>query len=542
MATLDNTAGLPAPIAQIFALDGRRKMALLTGIALAIALLVGSWMWSRAPDYAVLFANVSEKDGGAILQALTQQNVPYRFNEGGGAILVPSDRVHDVRLRLASQGLPRGGHVGFELMDGLKLGVSQFAEQVSYQRALEGELARSIQTLSAVAGVRVHLAIPRQSGFLRNEEKPSASVVVNLHPGRKLEPAQIAGIVHLVAAGVPELSASQVTVVDQSGNLVYAREGGDITQTLDANQLKHRREIETSAVQRIESILQPIMGAGNVRAQVAADIDFDQVEQTAERYKPNQAGEASIRSQQVNETSQAAAGPGGVPGALSNQPPAPATAPIVQPSGGTGTPATASAGNGSGGRRDSTTNYELDKTVQHTKQSVGKIRRLSVAVVVNHKVDTLPDGKTKSSPLSAAEIKQITDLVKEAVGFDAERGDTVNVANSPFRQGLHEQVADTPLWRDPGVIGTAKEVGRLLLFLAIVAIVFLKVLKPLVKSVLEGAKQHARRDAPDDTPQLPGQQELIPAYEQKLLSAREMAKSDPKLVASVIREWVGGHE
>jgi flagellar M-ring protein FliF len=324
-------------------------------------------------------------------------NVPFKFSESGGAILVPQQQVHELRMRLASQGLPKGGLVGFELMETQKLGMSQFIEQINFQRALEGELSRSIQSLAAVQGARVHLAIPKQTGFMRDDQKPSASVVLNIHPGRNLDPNQVGGIAHMVASSVPHLPAANVSVIDQSGNLLSSEKTGGRGAGLDATQLKYVQEIESSYVRRIETILAPLLGPGNFRAQVTADVDFSQSEQVAETYKPNPAPETSIRSQQVSENASGSPQAAGVPGALSNQPPVPATAPLTAPPapgtpgaaagapGATTTAAAAAAANTAAGRRDATTNYELDKTIRHVRQPVGAIKRLSMAVVLNHR-------------------------------------------------------------------------------------------------------------------------------------------------------------
>lgn len=314
MAVSPEPGRFPA-ISQLFA--PQHLGTLLTAAAI-IALAVGAWLWSQTPDYRVLYTNVSDHDGGDIVAALQQMNVPYRFAEGGGAILVPATHVHEARLRLASQGLPKGSLVGFELMENPKLGASQFLEQVNYQRALEGELARTIQSLSAVAGARVHLALTKPSVFVREQQKPSASVLLNLQPGRTLDALQVSAIVHLVSASVPDLPMKNVALIDQNGNLLTAEPTGQNANALDATQLKYLHELETTYAQRIESILTPITGADNVRAQVTADVDFSQSERAEEIYKPNQnPTDAAVRSQQTSESnSPTPTTAGGVPGAL----------------------------------------------------------------------------------------------------------------------------------------------------------------------------------------------------------------------------------
>lgn len=518
---------------------------LLTFISLALvaALAFAGWTWVRTPAFAVLFSNLSERDGGNIVNALQQMGVAYKFSESGGAILVPQNQVHDARLKLASQGLPKGGLVGFEIMETQKLGLSQFIEQINYQRALEGELSRSVQALAAVQGARVHLAIPKQSGFLRDELRPSASVLLNLHAGRTLEPGQVAGIVHLVAASVPHLPTANVNVVDQNGNLLSADAGRRDGAGLDATQIKYMHDLEASYVKRIEHILLPIVGPGNLRAQVTADIDFSQAEQVAETYKPNPAPDSSIRSQQISEAGTGGATAAGVPGALSNQPPAPATAPITTPPA-AGTPgATAAAAPlPAGARRDATVNYELDKTIRHVRQPNGAIKRLSVAVVVNHRKDTAQDGKVSFKPLSAKEMTQINDLVKEAMGYNKDRGDTLNVANSPFTGPDKEIAPDTPVWKNPTLIGWAIEGLRYLLFAGLAGYLFFGVVKPFLRRLMERATAipEPAAEAGEFAGAAAGAAGGVADYNQKVEAARNLARQEPKAVANVIKEWVGG--
>ena len=516
----------------------QQKLLSLISLTLVATLAFAGWNWVRTPAYSVLFSNLSERDGGSIVNALQQMAVPYKFNESGGAIMVPQNQVHDARLKLASQGLPKGGLVGFEIMETQKLGLSQFIEQINYQRALEGELSRSVQALAAVQGARVHLAMPKQSGFLRDEARPSASVLVNLHAGRTLEPGQVAGIVHLVAASVPHLPTANVNVVDQNGNLLSAVGERRDSAGLDPTQLKYMHEIEASYVRRIENILVPIVGPGNLRAQVTADIDFSQSEQVAETYKPNPAPDGSIRSQQISESGTGGAGAAGVPGALSNQPPVPATAPVTTPAA-AGT-ATAAAPLPAGARRDATVNYELDKTIRHVRQPVGAIKRLSVAVVVNHRKDVAQDGKTTLKPFSTKEMAQINDLVKETMGYNKERGDTLNIANSPFTSPDKEVAPDTPIWKNPTLIGWAIEGLRYLLFAALAGYLFFGVVKPFLRRLMERAAA-APPPVAEGAEAVAGPPGTV-AYDQKVEAARNLARQEPKAVANVIKEWVGGNQ
>jgi flagellar M-ring protein FliF len=539
MATAEQT--LPLSLDAFNRLNPRQKFGVMAAVALAIALLVGGWLWAKEPAYGVVFANLAEKDGGQIVAALQQQNIPYRIAEGGSAILVPAAQVHDVRLRLASQGLPKGGLVGFEVMETQKLGISQFAEQINYQRALEGELARSIQSLAAVRGARVHLAIPKQTAFLREEQKPTASVLLALHAGRTLEPAQVAGIVHLVSSSVPQLNPSQVSVVDQDGNLISSPPGDGRNAGLDPAQLKYLRDVEQDYRRRVEAILAPVVGAQNVRAQVTVDVDFSQSEQVAETYKPNPTPDTAIRSQQTAETASGSPGAVGVPGALSNQPPVPATAPITSPAvaGGAAGSASNTPANFS---KNATVNYEVDKTVRHTKGVPGTVRRLTAAVVVNHKMDA---AKGKAAPLTDAEMRQVNALVQQAVGFDKDRGDTVNVANVAFAPTEQQAVADAPIWKDPSLIALAKDLGKWLLFALLALLLWKKLFKPLFEMFAAAAHRveveeetaaevaAAAGEAAHGGPRPRG-------YEEKIQQARELAKQDPKLVAGLIKEWVGG--
>ncbi len=541
MASADQATAFPLSLQGFFSLSTGQKLAALAVFALSIALLVGVWSWSRTPDYNVLFSNVSERDGGEIIDSLQQMNVPYKFTPGGGAILVPASQVHEIRLKLASQGLPKGGLVGFEVMETQKLGASQFLEQVNYQRALEGELARSIQSLSEVRGARVHLAIPKQSAFLRDEQKPTASVLLNLSPGRTLEPNQVAGIIHLVSSSVAQLSPGSVSVIDQNGNLISQRQDSLRNTTLDPTQFKYLRELESSYIKRIENILEPVVGTGNVHAQVTANVDFSQTDQMAESYKPNPATEAAIRSQQTAESGAGAGGASGVPGALSNQPPVPATAPITSPA--------VSGGQAGSSQqpvsRNATVNYELDKTIKHTKGASGTIKRLSVAVVVNNKLAPPDkDGKIKPVPLSAAEMKQMTDLVREAMGFSTERGDTLNVANASFTPSEKEVIPETPIWKDPEVLAMAREGFKYVVVAIVAFFLWSKILKPLMVQLMSPPVVEEVEPVADE---LALESDLTAIslrehFDAKLASAREIAKNEPKVVANIIKDWVGGNQ
>ena len=529
-----------------------RNFILGVGIALVLAVMAGLFMWSQQPEYRVLFANVSDQDGGAITASLDQLAIPYKFSEGGGAIMVASDRVHDARLKLAAQGLPKGGNVGFELMENQKLGVSQFHEQVNYQRSLEGELARSIQSLAAVGSARVHLALPKPSVFVREQQKPTASVLLNLQTGRTLERAQVSAIVHLVASSVPELPPSNVTVVDQNGNLLSDTGEKGNGKQLDPNQLKYVAAIQQGIVRQVESLITPLVGPGNVRAEATADIDFAQVDTAAEIYKPNSPPEPqAIRSQQTSEAGAPSTPAVGVPGALSNQPPGAATAPIAG-----GTPAAGTAASGAT-RKDATTNFEVDKTIRYEQKPMGGIKRLSVGVLVNYRRVVDAAGKVSVVALTAAEVAQIDELVREAMGYNKERGDTLAVRNAPF-EGVGKPVEPAVAvawWRDPDIIAMAKQGGRIALALLLLALLYFKVLKPLMRPLWRRLDEMSSVPPPPPKPEPLDPEQVIAqtqleemeasqgdGYRDNLKMAKKLAAEDPRVVANVVKAWVGANE
>ncbi len=538
-------------LSQLNQLNLQQMMGLAVGVAALFALLIGVWIWGQTPDYRVLYGNLSDRDGGAIIESLQQLNIPYKFADGGGALMVPSNQVHEARLKLASQGLPKGGTAGFELMENQKFGITQFAEQVNYQRALEGELARSVQSIGAVSSARVHLAIPKHSVFVKEQQKPSASVVLNLHGGRLLDAAQVSAIVHLISSSVPELSAKNVTVVDQNGTLLSASHDGSSVEGLDASQLKYVQQIEQSYISRIEELLAPLLGANNVRAQVVADIDFARVEQTAEIFKPNQnPADTATRSKQNSETMNGSGlNAGGVPGALTNQPPVPATAPIVAPAGTQGGATTAGNANLTSMQKESTVNYEVDRTIRHTVLPVGSIKRLSVAVVVNgNRMVVGADGKSSVKSLSDAEKEQINSLVRDAMGFDKKRGDSLNVQVTSFTEHK-EIIEELPLWKQPDMIELAKNLVKYLAIAAVMIFLVLRVIKPAFSNLLtpQGTPEdHAATKEEGQHGSAPASAEAAyapsaPAYEQSLQTARQIAQQEPKIAASVIKEWVNSN-
>jgi flagellar M-ring protein FliF len=550
---------------------GRNFMRAAAAAAI-VAVLIGLYLWNKPPDYGVLFSNFTDRDGGAITAELDKLNIKHKFSENGGAILVPTEQVHDARLKLAAQGLPKGGNVGFELMENQKLGVSQFLEQVNYQRALEGELARSIQSLAAVENARVHLALPKPSVFVRDQQKPTASVLLTLHPNRMLDPAQTAAIVHLVASSVPELMPANVTVVDQAGNLISDQNkngnGGLNAKNMDETQLKYVKDMQLQVIKQVESIIIPIVGEGNVRAEATADVDFSKVEQAAETYKPNSPPAASaIRSQQSSETSgDPNANPGGIPGALSNQPPGTATAPLDQAvangpnAPAPGTPPGGVNANAAGPKhKESTTNYEVDKTVRYETRGMGGLRRMTVAVVVNYKRIVDKDGKVTIKAYTPEEMSKINDLVKQAMGYNQDRGDAVSVANSPFDGVDRPFEPALDWWRDPANLPMAKDLAKFLITALILLYIVLRIVRPMMRPVF---KKIDEINAPEPEPEEPeevveegpdealiAEEELrkmeentVKTYRENLAMAKKLAVEDPRIVANVIKEWIGAND
>ncbi|QMI05557.1 flagellar basal-body MS-ring/collar protein FliF [Citrobacter sp. RHB25-C09] len=564
MSATASAASQPKPLEWLNRLRANPKIPLIMAGSAAVAIVVAMVLWAKAPDYRTLFSNLSDQDGGAIVTQLTQMNIPYRFTDGTGAIEVPADKVHELRLRLAQQGLPKGGAVGFELLDQEKFGISQFSEQVNYQRALEGELARTVETLGPVKRARVHLAMPKPSLFVREQKSPSASVTVNLEPGRALDEGQISAVVHLVSSAVAGLPPGNVTLVDQNGRLLT--QSNTNSRDLNDAQLKYAGDVEGRIQRRIEAILSPIVGNGNVHAQVTAQLDFANKEQTEEQYRPNgDASQAVLRSRQLNESEQTGTGyPGGVPGALSNQPAPANTAPISTPpanqqnaqNGQNGQNAqqqnttTANAGPRST-QRNETSNYEVDRTIRHTKMNVGDVQRLSVAVVVNYK--TLPDGKPL--PLTSDQMKQIEELTREAMGFSDKRGDTLNVVNSPFT-ATDDSAGELPFWKQQAFIEQLISAGRWLLVLLVAWLLWRKAVRPQLTRRAEEAKAaqelaQIRQETEEAVEvRLSKDEQMQQRRANQRLGAevmsqriREMSDNDPRVVALVIRQWMSNdHE
>lgn len=556
-----------------------RQVGLLVGLAASVAIGFAVVLWSQQPDYRPLYPSLAGMDTKQVMDTLSAADIPYNVEPSSGALLVKSDDLSRARLKLAAAGVaPGDGNVGFELLDKEQgLGTSQFMEATRYRRGLEGELARTISSLNNVKGARVHLAIPKSSVFVRDERKPSASVLVELYSGRGLEPGQVAAIVNLVASSVPELNKSQVTVVDQKGNLLSDL-GENSELSMAGKQFDYSRRMEGMLTQRVHNILLPVLGNDRYKAEVSADVDFSAVESTSEQFNPDQ---PALRSEQsVNEQRSSSMGPQGVPGALSNQPPGPSTAPqqtgqaqaaagMVQPGQplldangqqimdpATGQPMLAPYP--ADKRQQSTKNFELDRSISHTRQQQGRLNRLSVAVVVDDQVKLDPaTGESTRAPWGAEDLARFTRLVQDAVGFDASRGDSVSVINVPFAADRGEVFTEIPFYQQPWFWDIIKQVMGVLFILVLV----FGVLRPVLNNITGNGKQGAGADGDmelggmlgldgdlaNDRVSLGGPQSiLLPSpsegYDAQLNAIKSLVAEDPGRVAQVVKEWINADE
>lgn len=534
------------------ALPVRLQLGAMFGVAGLLAVLAFMTVGAKDSDYRPLYPNISDKDGGQIISRLTQMNVPYKVAEGGSVVLVPSGQVHSLRMKLAAAGLSVGGAgngsgaAGYELLDKDSFGQTQGQERMKFKRVTEGELVTSIQSLDSVKSARVHLALPQQNGFFREQQKPSASVVLTLNAGRTLDRNQVAGIVSLVSTSVPELSAKAVSVVDSSGALLSGPGDEESAAGLDSQQIQYRREIEAGLTKRVLALLEPVVGSDNVRVSVTGDIDFSQVMQTAEAYRPNQ-GEGTkpaIREQRTEENTQAgSATPSGVPGATSNQPPTPATAPINGAAQGLqGTQAPGATGGAA--RREAATRFEVDKTVTVTRNAVGNVRRLNAAVVVNNRTTTDAKGKTSTAPLSEKELEQLTALVQQGIGFNAERGDVVKVVNAPFRTDTPPPADSTPIWQAPWLLDLLKTAAAPLALALVALVIISKLIRPAFTAMTApppAPEKGSQLDEVVDEEKPPMKPILLaPTQSERVDQARALAKANPAAVANIVRGWVNG--
>jgi flagellar M-ring protein FliF len=542
-----------------------RPLLLLVGIAAAVAAGVAVMLWWQGPNWSLLYGNLEANDASQVVQALQTAGIKYKLSEDTGAVMVPADQVHAARLKLAAQGLPEGSSSGLDLINkDSGIGVSQFMENARYQYALETELARTISSLRSVAAARIHLAITQQSAFVRDRRPVSASVFLQLRPGGRLEAEQVQAIIHLVASSIPDLSADQVTVVDQQGRLLSSPASAQ--SALQTEQFAAAQRVEDSYVQRIEQLLVPLVGAGKVRAQVTVDLETNENEESHEEYKPDS---AIVRSEQTSEqTGPGAGGAGGVPGALTNQPPAGGTVAATPQAGATGVagaaagaPGAAQNGNanappgtttgglgaaaalaaaGESVNKQATRNFEINRTLSYTRQPGGRIKRVTVAVLLDNVAKVSADGKASAQALTAAQLDNITKLVKGAVGFDEARGDNVSVVNEAFHQDNAELAPETvPLWQRPMV----QDIARLGLGALLLLAIALGVLRPMIRNLTAQTVTPALAAAGDarasEAGPSVGSGAPTLAYEQQVVQAKTLVTQDPKRVAQVVKTWVG---
>jgi len=518
-------------------------------VAIAASIAVGGYvlMWSQSPSYQVLFANMAPQESSQVVDVLQQMNVNYKLDPATGALMVPAGDVQSLRMKLAAEGLPRSSSQGMEMLNEEQgFGTSQFIERARYQRAMEEELARSIAELNNVRSARVHLAIPKQSVFVRNRKDPTASVVVNLFSGRTLERGQVAAITHMVASSIPNMTNSEVTVVDQRGNLLTQpeREAG---MAMSDSQLEYTQKVEQLYISRIEDILTPIVGMNGVRAQVVAEVDFTMTEQTHESYNPDM---AAIRSEQVQEEQRVGGtGPIGVPGALSNQPPGGGVAPEQTAS--EAEEASTVAPTPTNSSKSATRNFELDRTISHTRVAPGNVRKLSVAVLVDERRSTDAEGNVVSTPMSEAELTRINALVMDAIGFSKARGDSLNIVNAPFMapEAL-EPLPEKPIWEQAWVWTVAKQVAGALVVLFLI----LGVIRPAFRDMTKVPANAGNQAAGGMTPQQAmsnnsagvSSEEIAKLtkgsdqMEEQMTNVRSLVQQDPALVAQVVKNWTAG--
>jgi len=543
------------PLKSILRNPATRPLLLLVGIAAAMALGVAIVLWSRGPNYGLLYAGLDPKDASAITQSLQSSNTPYTLGPDGASILVPATDLAAIRLRLAGQGLPQGNTAGATLpQSDSPFGMSDLAERTRYQQMLETDLGNTIGGLQFVRSARVHLALPKPSAFIRDNRPASASVLLTLYPGRQLDSSQVAAIVHLVSSSVPDLDAAQVSVVDQQGTLLTVNDP-DSPGAVGDTRLRLATQMENTYAQRIETLLTPLVGAGRVRAQVYADLDFSQTEKASETYDSDH---PALRSEQTSsESKHEDAGGGAVAGALSNQPPNTVAQPTAaKPAAGNArAPGASTASTQSSGPTDTTSsathNYELGRTISHVSDPAGRLVRLTVAVALDNKAALTNNGK--SVPFTPQELQHLTDLTKNAVGFSAERGDSVSVINQAFTQAPTDDAPmDLPFWQRPGMMDLIKQGGGILVALLIA----FGLLRPLLKGLMRAPEplvalpspmptvsvritdddRDERRDDPVriNTPQIQAM-----AYEQKIGQARKLVQENSKQVAQVVMNWVG---
>ena len=554
--TPDGPVLAQGPLGRLQALPARKKTLLGMGLAGLLALVVVLLLWSRHVPMAPLFAQaLPDNDAGAVIDTLSKLGEPWQISAVGNLILVPAERTFELRTLLAQKGLPKVAPSGFELMNKQSFGQSQQQERTNLALALGSQLEKQIGTLSAVQSARVIVALTQQNGYYREQEKPTASVLLTLHPGLTLDRKQIAGIVHMTAMAVPGLSPKNVSISDQDSNWLTSPDN-ETNSDLTQQQRSQQRETEARLIKNVKELLEPALGADNLRVKVNAELDFNQVESTSEAYAPNQGvDKSSVRSQSTLEAAGTgnSAPPTGVPGAASNQVPAAASAPIV----GAASPLQAAqsglggVGGGAGARRESKINYEVDKTVEVKRSAVGNVKRLNVAVLVNHRTSTDAKGKQSTTALPPEEIEKLTALAQEAVGFKKERGDSVRVESLVFRAVPKVDDTPAPLYKQPWLIDLLKAAGVPAALTGMALMLLFGVIRPALRPDTPPAPPipPAGLNAVVDDPEpLPGDEAATllalegPKAEKQLMDARQMAMDNPLAVANLMRNWMQGED
>lgn len=519
-----------------------RHITSLLALAGVITLGIGLIMWASKPDYVPIFDRLSNQDTQKIAESLRASGIPYQIENGSGLVLAPADQLQKARMQLASEGFSSRDGVGVEMLQQEQsLGTSRFIETARYHHALETELSRTISNMRNVDSARLHLALPKQSVFIRDRAKPSASVMIKLMPGRTLEGGQVTSIVQMIASSIPHLEASQVTVVDQWGKLLSSG-GDDSGMDVASKQFDYARKLENVYAKRIEELLAPILGLGAIRAKVSAEVDFTLQEKTQEQFDP---GEGKIRSEQTEEQSSSGSLAAiGIPGALSNQPPEAGT---TDKNKNTKTDKAEKPTNVS---TQAIRNFELDKTITHSRSSTGNLRKLSVAVLVDNKASINEAGEEIRTALTEEEITTITNMVKGAIGFNQQRGDSVTVFNQAFQPVEQIVAIDGPaFYEQPWVWSMAKQV--LVGFAILILVIFLA--RPAMKNFKpQNTDKKNKKEASENSDGLAddkvslsydssGAPQLMAppqAYGDVLNVARGLAHEDPKRVAKVIKTWV----
>lgn len=520
-----------------------RQIIAIGGIALVIAIAVAILIWSQEPTYKPLIHRMQDHNAQDIVDILQRESIPFQIDPVTQVLMVQAGDLHEARMKLAAASLIDDKSVGLEVLDqDSALGTSQFIENARYRRGLEGELARTISSVKSVRNARVHLAIPKQSVFVRDQRKPRASVFVELYPGSSLSPDQVEAVINLVATSISEMERTDVSVVDQSGNLLSkVKETSD--EMLATRQLEYSSKVEATIEDAVSNILRPVLGSDNYKAQVSADIDFTMREESEELFNPDL---IALRSEKIIDEANGADVGGGIPGALSNQPPPEAIAPEEAVGAGAG----AGAGGAGGQRRsEATRNYEVDRTLSYRQHPIGEIRRLTVAVVVNDKAIVNADGVTEQQPWADDDLQRLEILVKDAVGFSAARGDSVNVINSPFMADGEEILGEPDIWTQPWFWELVKQV---LAGLFVLILIF-GVIRPTIKSITNKGREDsdvlldeledAEAGLDDDKVTLAGMDEyLLPgaseSYERQLDALKGLIAEDPARVAQLVIQWI----